>query len=85
LNNERSLGWDTLSQGGKSMTGKYFSNKSVGHWGFTGTSLWIDLEKEMAIVLLTNRVHPSRENIKIRQFRPIFHDTVMEVLTDPLK
>ena len=75
-NCERTLGWDTPSQ--NSMTGKYFSPWSVGHWGFTGTSLWVDLEKQTAVVLLTNRVHPNRENIKIRKFRPMFHDTLLE-------
>jgi len=65
--------------------GGYFSEKSVGHLGFTGTSFWIDPEKEIAIVLLTNRVHPSRENIKIKKFRPYFHDKVMEKLLPMLK
>jgi len=50
----------------------------VGHLGFTGTSFWIDPEKEMVIVLLTNRVHPTRDNEKIKEFRPLFHDTVFK-------
>jgi len=73
------LGFDTPNEK-ESSSGKYLSPKSVGHLGFTGTSFWIDLEKKTAIVLLTNRVHPSRENNKIKKFRPYFHDRVMEKL-----
>ena len=73
------LGFDTPDEK-ESSSGKYLSQKSVGHLGFTGTSFWIDPEKKAAIVLLTNRVHPSRENNKIKQFRPYFHDRVMEKL-----
>jgi CubicO group peptidase (beta-lactamase class C family) len=62
----------------ESSSGHFLSQKSVGHLGFTGTSFWLDPEKDVAIVLLSNRVHPSRENIKIKQFRPYFHDRVME-------
>ena len=73
------LGWDTPSPGNSS-AGRYFSEKSVGHLGFTGTSLWMDLEKDVIVVLLTNRVHPTRENEKIKAFRPLIHDRVMEAL-----
>ena len=73
------LGFDTPA-GKESSSGKYLSRKSVGHLGFTGTSFWIDPEKEVVIVLLSNRVHPSRENTKIKQFRPYFHDGVIEKL-----
>jgi len=72
-------GWDTVSLTGSS-TGQYFSNRSVGHLGFTGTSLWIDPDAELAVALLTNRVHPSRENNKIREFRPLFHDAIRKDL-----
>jgi len=71
------LGFDTPSPG-QSSSGRYFSPYSVGHLGFTGTSFWMDPEKEVIVVLLTNRVHPSRENIKIREFRPYFHDYLLE-------
>ncbi len=71
---ERTPGWDTPS--GISSAGTKFSGTTVGHLGFTGTSLWIDLEAELAVTLLSNRVHPSRENIKIREFRPKFHDAI---------
>ena len=75
----RALGWDTPSSQGSS-AGRYFSPNSVGHLGFTGTSIWMDLEKDVIAILLTNRIHPTRENKKIRAFRPMIHDTVMEEL-----
>ncbi|HAR43907.1 MAG TPA: serine hydrolase [Bdellovibrionales bacterium] len=74
---ERTLGWDTPS-GPEPSAGKFFSERSVGHLGFTGTSLWIDPQAELAVTLLTNRVHPSRENTKIKAFRPRFHDAIRQ-------
>jgi CubicO group peptidase (beta-lactamase class C family) len=73
------LGWDTPSKLGSS-SGKYFSAASVGHLGFTGTSIWWDLERDCHAILLSNRVHPTRENSKIRAFRPYVHDLIMERL-----
>lgn len=73
---ERTLGWDTPSGGKGSSVGRFFSPHSVGHLGFTGTSLWIDPEAELAVALLSNRVHPSRENMKIRAFRTQFHEAL---------
>ena len=73
------LGWDTRAWEGSS-AGKYFSRDSVGHTGFTGTSIWMDLEKDVIAILLSNRVHPKRDTDKIKQFRPVFHDAVMEEL-----
>jgi len=73
------LGFDTPTPGASS-SGQYFSQSSVGHLGFSGTSFWIDPEKEVIIVLLTNRIHPSRENVKIRSFRPYFHNQLMEII-----
>jgi len=73
------LGWDTRALEGSS-AGKYFSRDSVGHTGFTGTSIWMDLENDVVAILLSNRVHPRRDNDKIKQFRPVFHDAVMEEL-----
>jgi len=73
------LGWDTRALKGSS-AGKHFSRDSVGHTGFTGTSIWMDLENDVIAILLTNRVHPKRDNDKIKQFRPVFHDAVMEAL-----
>ena len=69
-----SLGWDTPS--GQSSSGSHFSERSFGHLGYTGTSLWIDPLCELEVVLLSNRVHPSRRNEKIRAFRPFIHDLV---------
>lgn len=76
----RALGWDLRSPDGHSSAGDYFSNRSYGHLGFTGTSLWIDPEKELAVILLSNRVYPSAENIRIRKFRPQLHNTVAQCL-----
>ncbi len=70
----RALGWDTPSA--PSSSGHYFSSHSVGHLGFTGTSLWIDLDAGLAGVLLTNRTWPNRENQKIREVRPRFYDSI---------
>jgi beta-glucosidase-like glycosyl hydrolase/CubicO group peptidase (beta-lactamase class C family) len=74
----RALGWDTPSQ--PSSAGALFSPSSYGHTGFTGTSLWIDPERELFAILLTNRVHPTRENPKITDLRPAFHDAVIEAM-----
>jgi len=71
------LGFDTPAAS-ESSAGQYFSAKSVGHLGFTGTSFWLDLEKEIAVILLTNRIHPTRSNETIKEFRPLLHDAVME-------
>lgn len=73
------LGFDRPTPGSSS-SGNYLSPRSVGHLGFTGTSFWIDPERDLAIVLLTNRVHPNRDNNLIRKFRPYFHDRVIELL-----
>ena len=73
------LGWDTPS--GQSSSGKYFSPRSFGHLGFTGTSLWIDPERQLAVVLLTNRTWPDRSSQLIKQLRPRFHDAVVEALS----
>lgn len=72
------LGFDTPSLENSS-TGNFFSKNSFGHLGFTGTSFWVDLKKGISIVLLTNRVHPDRDNNKIKDFRPRFHDIVMKL------
>lgn len=77
---ERALGFDTPSLEGSS-SGHRFSKQTVGHLGFSGTSFWIDLTRNVAVVLLTNRIHPSRENGRIRAFRPKIHDAVMEGLS----
>jgi CubicO group peptidase (beta-lactamase class C family) len=73
------LGWDTPTPG-ISSAGQYVSSTAVGHLGFTGTSLWIDATKQVIVVLLTNRVHPSRQRQGIKTFRPLLHDAVMRAL-----
>ncbi len=74
---DRVLGFDTPSQSGSS-SGNCFSKRTVGHLGFTGTSFWMDLNHRIIVLLLTNRVHPHRDNIKIREFRPEIHNAVMK-------
>lgn len=77
----RALGWDIITPG-KSSAGSRFSEKSWGHLGYTGTSIWVDPKRELAVILLSNRVWPTEENKKIRKFRPLLHDTVVECLND---
>jgi CubicO group peptidase (beta-lactamase class C family) len=74
----RALGWDTPSA--PSQSGKYFSANSFGHLGYTGTSLWIDPDRQLSITLLTNRTWPDSENRAIKEIRPKFHDAVIESL-----
>jgi CubicO group peptidase (beta-lactamase class C family) len=72
----RALGWDTMLP--TSSCGTHMSESAIGHTGFTGTSLWIDWERDLYVVLLTNRVHPTRENNRLKAIRPAFHDAVVE-------
>ena len=74
----RALGWDTPSS--PSQSGKYFSPSSFGHLGYTGTSLWIDPERQLSVALLTNRTWPDCSNWAIKEVRPKFHDAVAEAL-----
>jgi CubicO group peptidase (beta-lactamase class C family) len=74
----RALGWDTPSQ--NSSSGRHFSPHSIGHLGFSGCSLWIDLDAGVAVALLTNRTWPDRQSQMIRKIRPAFHDAVREAL-----
>jgi beta-glucosidase-like glycosyl hydrolase/CubicO group peptidase (beta-lactamase class C family) len=74
----RALGWDTTSQG--SSAGTLMSERAFGHTGFTGTSMWMDPERNAFVILLTNRVHPTRDNNLIRQARPAVADAVMGAL-----
>jgi CubicO group peptidase (beta-lactamase class C family) len=85
----RALGFDTATPSGSSAgahlgadprAGTPGARRTIGHTGFTGTSLWIDFGRELSVALLTNRVHPTRANQKIREFRPRFHDEVIEAL-----
>jgi len=77
-NGARTLGWAVPTPGG--LSGHYFSEHSFGHTGFTGTSIWIDPDRQLFVVFLTNRVHPTRENQKIQQVRRDLHDAVMQAL-----
>jgi CubicO group peptidase (beta-lactamase class C family) len=74
----RALGWDTPSE--PSSSGTSFGPGSAGHLGYTGTSLWLDPARDLAVVLLTNRTWPSRENKQIAAVRPRFHDLVAVLL-----
>jgi CubicO group peptidase (beta-lactamase class C family) len=74
----RALGWDTMAP--TSSCGTRMSPAAFGHTGFTGTSLWIDPAAGFEVVLLTNRVHPSREGDEIRRVRPAVHDSVVDAV-----
>lgn len=74
----RGLGWDTPSE--NSSSGRFFSQNSIGHLGYSGCSLWIDRDAGIAIVLLTNRTWPHRESQQIREVRPQFHNAVRVAL-----
>ncbi|HUL16617.1 MAG TPA: glycoside hydrolase family 3 N-terminal domain-containing protein [Terriglobales bacterium] len=77
-NGTRTLGWAVPTEGGSS--GHFFSPRSFGHTGFTGTSIWIDPDRQVFVVFLTNRVNPTRENHKIAEVRPALHDAIMQAL-----
>lgn len=77
----RPMGWDRKQEVGSS-AGTLFGPKSFGHLGFTGTSIWIDPDSQRYAVLLTNRVHPTRENEMIKEFRPEFHDQVVRTMLE---
>lgn len=74
----RALGWDTMKP--TSSCGTLMSPTAIGHTGYTGTSLWIDVERDVYVALLTNRVHPTRNNLALAALRPGIHDAVMRVV-----
>ena len=76
----RALGWDTPAR--NSSAGDYFSTRAFGHTGFTGTSIWMDPERDLYIVLLTNRVNPTRDNQKHIALRRAISDVVNLSITD---
>jgi CubicO group peptidase (beta-lactamase class C family) len=76
----RALGWDTPDD--RSSAGDYFTARAFGHTGFTGTSIWLDPDLDLWVVLLTNRVHPTRENQKIVALRRAVHDAAASAITD---
>jgi CubicO group peptidase (beta-lactamase class C family) len=76
----RALGWDTMLP--TSSCGTKMSPSAIGHTGFTGTSLWIDPANDLYVVILTNRVHPSRDGDGIQDARRALHDAIVTVLPD---
>ncbi len=74
----RAIGWDTPS--GRSSSGTIMSAQSFGHTGFTGTSIWVDVPRQVIVILLTNRVHPTRVTPKFTPLRPAVADAVMRAL-----
>src|SRR5690606_8998438 len=77
---ERALGWDTPAP--VSSAGRYFSARSYGHTGYTGTSLWIDPERDLFVVLLTNRTYPGGSAREILRLRQAVHEAVARAVTD---
>ncbi len=77
----RALGWDTPTPGGGASSGTLLDPLSFGHTGFTGTSIWIDPTRDLFIILLTNRVHPTRENRALLPLRGVVADLVVQALT----
>jgi CubicO group peptidase (beta-lactamase class C family) len=76
----RAIGWDTPSE--RSSAGHYFSPRSFGHTGFTGTSIWIDPERGLFVVLLTNRVNPTRATTRYEALRRDIADAVQAAILD---
>lgn len=79
----RALGWDTKSPEGYSSAGQHFGPRSFGHTGFTGTSLWIDPDQDLFVILLTNRVYPTRNNRKHIAVRAALADIAYEAIQAP--
>lgn len=81
--NLRTLGWDLASALGSSLgraRESLFCGRAVGHLGYTGTSVWMNPERRIAVTLLTNRVHPTRANESIKQWRPKIHEAIAQDL-----
>lgn len=81
MKSTRALGWDTRSQDTTASTGKYFSQGSYGHLGYTGTSIWVDQARQLCVIFFTNRVYPTSSNNKIRAVRKRLHDAVIQSLS----
>lgn len=79
FNENRALGWDKVDNY-RSSGGVLFTDNAFGHTGFTGTSIWIDPELKVGVIFLTNRVHPTRENVKIISLRPRLHNLIVSTL-----
>jgi len=80
--NTRALGWETKPEPTKypPQCGNKFSNNCFGHTGYTGTSVWCDKEKDLIVILLTNRIYPKRGNEEIRNIRPKVHDEICRIM-----
>lgn len=81
LEGDRGFGWDLTEIFGHSDHGVPFDKRTFGHNGFTGTSIWFAPRLNIAVVTLTNRVHPSRENYGIFDFRPEFHNLIASLVS----
>ena len=79
---ERWLGWDMKTDSGSS-AGTLFPSSSFGHTGFTGTSVWVDPDSRLAVIFLTNRVYPTRANIRLYKVRPLLHDAIVRAMERP--
>jgi CubicO group peptidase (beta-lactamase class C family) len=79
----RALGWDTPSDSGYSSAGSKLSRRAFGHTGFTGTSIWMDPDRDLFLILLTNRVNPTRTNTRLLQVRATVADLVADALATP--
>lgn len=82
-NSTRALGWDTKSMEGYSSAGQHFGPESFGHTGYTGTSMWVDPERDLFVILLTNRVYPDDSDRQISDIRPQIADLVVESIAGP--
>jgi CubicO group peptidase (beta-lactamase class C family) len=76
----RAIGWDTPA--GQSSAGRFFSARSFGHTGYTGTSMWVDPERGLFVILLTTRVNPTSQNQKQTPLRRTVADAVQSAITD---
>ena len=76
---DKALGFD-MPAAVQPSCGRFFPSTSIGHLGFTGTSFWVHVTQSVVVILLTNRVHPTRDNIAIRSFRPLIHEAIVSAL-----
>jgi CubicO group peptidase (beta-lactamase class C family) len=73
----RALGWETPN--GSNSAGHLMKRPAFGHTGFTGTSIWVDPSRDLFVVLLTNRVNPTRQNVRINGVRSALADVVVRI------
>jgi CubicO group peptidase (beta-lactamase class C family) len=72
-----------MKSGANSSSGSLFSPSSFGHTGFTGTSIWADPSRNLAVIFLTNRIYPIRANMRLLRVRPLLHDAVVRAVDPP--